>query len=153
VVQNLQRVICLIPAVNVNLEIMMERNDYINYKRVVLTRNLFIAQYIILLILIAGITSNFLVVTNNGGRMPFYSEQIADSGSTYISESHFSFINKEEVKYYYLSDIIPLGDWMIVSIGDIIMAATFVLIIFSWVYYIIKYNKTKRIVSGEYEIY
>lgn len=57
--------------------------------------------FIFLCLMIAGINFNIIVIKNNGGRMPFYSEW-----ENYSSVTHFSFNSFDKnIKYYYLSDI------------------------------------------------
>lgn len=61
---------------------------------------------------------NFVVITNNGGKMPVYKYAIN-------SEEHFTYHNPKEIKYPSLSDKFSVGNY-IVSIGDIVL--TFALI-------------------------
>src|SRR3990167_11233104 len=80
-----------------------------------------------LLLLMAGMTMQYMVMTNNGGKMPFYAEY------DYEDNKYISFNDKQEVKYPYLSDIIklPPGLW---SLGDITMfSATLLMIYVSFV--------------------
>lgn len=65
-------------------------------------------------ILMMGMVFNFYAITSNDGRMP------VESNYGFDTERHFSFQNKDEVKFYYLTDIIKLP-FTIVSIGDIII--------------------------------
>jgi len=60
-----------------------------------------------------GATANFTVVYENDCRMPVYT-------SEYISSNaHFAFEDKEEVEFFWLSDIIPIWQGY-ASIGDIL---------------------------------
>jgi len=54
---------------------------------------------------------NLLAISDNGGRMP-----VKDLG--YETDRHFSFEENSEVKYWFFSDIIYIGNY-IASIGDI----------------------------------
>lgn len=64
-----------------------------------------------------GALLNDIVMEANGDKMPVHYHY------RFVMERHFGFKEFEEVKYPYLSDIIPLGN-TIFSIGDIIMYFT-----------------------------
>lgn len=68
-----------------------------------------------LIILIAGITCNFVVVDHNEGRMP------VPFSYAYKTESHISFSEKSEINNYYLADIFNIKN-LYFSIGDILIA-------------------------------
>lgn len=71
---------------------------------------LIIGIFFVLIFLVGGL-SNLFVVNSNENKMPvkyFYSFQ---------GEKHFSYIEKDEVKFWYLSDVFELSNF-IFSIGD-----------------------------------
>jgi hypothetical protein len=67
-----------------------------------------------MMMVMIGCTFNFYVIVGNGGKMP------VQSFYKFETDSHFSFVEGDEVNYFYLTDIIPLGK-SIWSIGDFIM--------------------------------
>ena len=73
-----------------------------------------------LTILIIGILANFLVITENGGRMPVYTEKYS-----WKSNSHFTYTNESEVAYHFLTDQYKLHGSKIYSLGDILMTLGF----------------------------
>ena len=79
------------------------------YKRLAI---LYQIEMIILVILIIGINFNAVVTNSNQGKMP-----VKNGHST---ETHFSYQNNSEVKYWYLSDIIKLP-YITMSIGDMLL--------------------------------
>lgn len=87
----------------------------IKWGKIPRSEKLLIAIVFSSLILIVGITLNFLAITKNGGRMPFY--------TTYYSstETHFSFTDFNEVNYPYLTDIINFPKRLYFSIGDAVI--------------------------------
>ena len=83
----------------------------INYKLAYSYTNFLLLCMVIIMI---GMACNFFVIRSNSMRMPFYS--IYD----YETETHFSYTNSSEINYWFLSDIVPIGNrlW---STGDLIM--------------------------------
>jgi hypothetical protein len=64
-------------------------------------------------IMMFGITFNFLAVTGNGGRMPVF-------GGYLDEERHFSFHADDNVKHYFLTDILHISD-LYFSVGDVLI--------------------------------
>jgi hypothetical protein len=85
------------------------------YKRVF---QLFMILSILMSFYVIGVAMNFIAVTKNGGRMPalFYDWHYED-------ETHFTYQNKSEVNYWYLTDIIPIP-YGKASIGDALLFAS-----------------------------
>lgn len=72
---------------------------------------------IALMIVLVGAFMNFKAIQYNNGKMPvFYQGYIT-------SNQHFAFQDFNEIKYSYLSDIIPIGKRQIISIGDILLVS------------------------------
>ena len=89
----------------------------------------FFITSIFLLFIIIGATFNFVVVTENNGKMPV---------PAYISEEgYLPFKDKSEVNYYLLSDIIKfnfLNRKIYMSVGDIfaLFGVSGILVISTW---------------------
>ena len=84
-----------------------------NYEReVFIWRTLFISSTLLLI----GALFNHIVILNNSGKMPVYTEL------PIYTNFHFSFTNFSHINYPYLSDIIPLPG-IIFSIGDLFLFA------------------------------
>lgn len=98
--------------------------DFIKYTQRFGTLTFFFL--IFTLILSMGITMNFMVIQANEGKMPVSDKYLHQETSDGKLEKHMVYNDKEEINYYYLSDIIPFFDKFILSIGDIF-------ILFSWV--------------------
>lgn len=81
---------------------------------------------IALFIFIIGMLCNFLVITKNFGMMPVR--------ATFSDSNYVGFINNGEVNLWYLSDVIPLGNFALCSIGDIILWSS-VLMLFTIIIY------------------
>ena len=81
-------------------------------KRVI---NYFLWAYLTLIIMMIGMTFNFVAITENQGRMPFKSDYWGP-----LDEGHIAYYDSSQVKYTYLSDIISLGRRK-ASIGDFLM--------------------------------
>ena len=75
-------------------------------------------------ILIIGGILNLKVINSNNCLMPVYNFPMADS-----SDTHFSFVNKTEISYWYLSDIINLK-FTIISVGDILAMVGYAMLLF-----------------------
>lgn len=88
-----------------------------------------------LVILLIGAASNFLAVTSNECRMPVLIKEYSFKDST-----HFSFKEDSEVRFPLLSDRITLYK-NIVSVGDIIMTACVLVVI----YCLIGFTRSKKI--------
>jgi len=93
-----------------------------------LIRTIKMYQLIILalIIFIIGIYFNFYVMINNGGKMPV---KLYDSPYDYESSKHFSFNNNEEVKFWILSDMIPIG-YSRLSIGGIYIFCGIIIMVY-----------------------
>lgn len=75
------------------------------------------------ILMVIGMGSNLQAVLANGGKMPVqYPNQ--------NNEKHYSFQDKSDVNYYYLTDIIYLK-YSMVSIGDVIMVVSWLGMIIS----------------------
>ena len=67
-----------------------------------------------IVIMLVGALTNCYALTTNGGRMPVQTDKY------YIDETyHFAYKDKEEVKMYWTTDIIPLFGRSFWSIGDV----------------------------------
>jgi len=66
---------------------------------------------------IVGMFMNFRVIVSNKGMMPVQGNYLTVG----YEQTHFnySYENRSSVPYWYLSDIIYVGNWIICSIGDI----------------------------------
>jgi len=98
-------------------------------------RNLFV------FVLIIGLLLNFFVYSANGYIMP------VKTGFELESKTHIGYINNEDVKLWFLSDIIriPFPNWLIViSIGDIIIILSIIMMLFYQVKVLIYLWHTKR---------
>jgi hypothetical protein len=95
-----------------------------------------------------GAVMNFLVITENRGKMPIAYDQI---GFNYVDEDYFTFHDKDNVKYWYLADIIPVvpKGGIIASLGDVTMFISLLIGAYfmaydSLLFYRSKYGKPKR---------
>ena len=73
---------------------------------------------LLMLVVFVGITMNFVVIVENSGKMPVLSAFI------YETDEHFSYQEKSEIEYWFLSDMIEFQG-SVSSIGDIIMILGF----------------------------
>lgn len=99
--------------------------------------NFLIILTFFILVLLFGISLNFIVNVNNGGRMPVYSHS-----GVYETNTHFPYLNKNEVNLWYLSDIylvenkyLMFGSYperSIFSIGDFFIDIGYFGIVFSF---------------------
>lgn len=64
---------------------------------------------------ILGMAMNFKVIVGNKGKMPVMSDFLFAG----YNETHFIYLDKTTVRYWYLSDIIYVGKFIIFSIGDL----------------------------------
>jgi hypothetical protein len=76
--------------------------------------DIYFALVFLELLFILGITCNFLVMTENGGRMP------AKADFNYSDATHFTYQDDSQINRSSLSDRIVIGN-AIYSVGDIIM--------------------------------
>lgn len=91
----------------------------------------------IFVIIIGGVL-NYEVMLRNGGKMPVFLSY------EYETNIYFSFQNIEEVHYWFLGDIFPLGSRLF-SVGDVVSALGFLLIILVASTYLYKnYKLTKK---------
>lgn len=102
---------------------------------------LFITIFIMAIIMI-GMTSNFIVITQNQGRMPVFTHY-------YINTTqHFSFQDKSEVNQFILSDIIKItfkNYYNYFSIGDILLYGGFFAI------FVVFFSIGKKYYGGNYD--
>jgi len=75
---------------------------------------------IAILIMMVGMTCNFIVMMENNGKMPVISEY------EYNDKYHFTYQNFSGIRYPYLSDYIRI-QYSLFSIGDLIMLFAFIL--------------------------
>ncbi len=87
---------------------------------------LFFVLFLGMFIVYIGASFNFLAVLENGGRMP-----VQGIPATY--EKHFAFEDKDEVNFYYFTDIIKIRNYY-VSIGDIILLMGAMVLVLALVY-------------------
>ena len=88
----------------------------------------------------SGMIFNQIVIKHNGNKMPVLSL------NKYSTFTHFTFQNKSEINYYYLSDLFKFKK-TIYSIGDIIMIINLILLPIVGVFeikHIIKLNKLNK---------
>ena len=80
-----------------------------------------------------GLTMNYVVILDNNGKMPV---KINDLPEKYI-DTHFSYNNNDEINYSFLADNHKIGKRRL-SLGDILMFFSFLIIIIlhiiEWVY-------------------
>jgi len=69
--------------------------------------------------LVIGITFNFVAVVENEGKMPVLMSGLKERIET---DNHFYHSDKQ-VNYYYLTDILDVGDY-IISVGDVLIFAS-----------------------------
>ena len=87
-----------------------------------------------MLIFIVGASLNFMVISANGYRMPIKSsEKINNSG-------WFSYQDKNEIKLWLLSDWIGSENYILFSIGDLLLFTGF-FILFSSLYKTLSINR------------
>lgn len=75
-------------------------------------------------IFIGGVM-NFLAIVKNGehaGKMPIDYNRIQYD---YVNEDYFTFYDKDDINFWYFSDIIPIGSRAIASLGDLVMFISF----------------------------
>lgn len=93
-------------------------------------------MFLSIFIMSIGILFNFIVIVENGGKMPVYVNH--DLKGIIDEKEHFYYNNKEDVNYSHLTDIIPFrfnGEKYKASIGDAVMILSIVsLIVFSFLY-------------------
>jgi hypothetical protein len=82
-------------------------------------------------VLLGGMANQYVIIENNC-RMPVQTEQRINT------ETHFSFVNLEDVNYSFLADTIKIKRFFI-SIGDILMVLGFIGIL---VFFFIPKNET-----------
>jgi len=100
----------------------------------------FFISTIIIIFFMSGMIFNQIVIKHNGNKMPVFSL------NKYSTFTHFTFQNKSEINYYYLSDLFKFKK-TIYSIGDIIMIINLILLSIVGVFeikYIIKLNKLNK---------
>lgn len=118
--------------------------------------NLFFIGYLIILLFVAGLLCNALAITNNGGKMPvqlkYLSHIDGSSVYSYSNDKHFGFKDKEDINYYYLSDIIHIESLHTVySIGDILMYVGIFLIVIHYIIigiYMFQIKKIDKMIKG-----
>jgi len=82
-----------------------------------------------LLLLLIAILAQFQVMTNNNGKMPILVSSVDSQVGN--PETHFAFIDKEDINYFYLADIIPIGEGYMASLGDVVgFIGVFLIIVF-----------------------
>ncbi len=74
---------------------------------------LLVSMVVTLIIVMAGITMNFVAIDKNNCKMPVLSNYELNS------ENHFSFQDKNEVNFFYFSDILNFPENHYFSIGDV----------------------------------
>jgi len=80
----------------------------------------FYTLWLLTVIILIGATLNFHAVISNGGRMPIESPHYLET------ETHFTFQDKDDIKNYYLTDIINIKN-LYISIGDLMLGVSLVL--------------------------
>lgn len=91
-----------------------------------------------LTLVILGTVMQYKVIINNNCRMP-----VLDSPNAEDSERHFNYLDKSEIEYWYLSDIIGVENERI-SIGDILIWMGYILILAFSIRYLIKCAKEEK---------
>lgn len=93
-------------------------------------------MFLSIFIMTLGILFNFIVIVENGGKMPVYVNH--DLKGIIDEKEHFYYNDKSEIEYPHLSDIIPFrfnGEKYKASIGDVVMISSLTsLVIFSFLY-------------------
>lgn len=95
--------------------------------------------------MLLGAVFNFIAIVENGGKMPVFVDRDLN-GKNYATDTHFYYDSKNEVNYYHLTDIIPLGDY-IASVGDFFLVLSLLSSIILTTLWIIQVKKDKK----EYE--
>ena len=93
----------------------------------------------IILFMLTGSILNGIAFYSNGNRMPVQTHMLVDD------DTHFSFIDKSEVNNYWLTDIIGLKEWHMISIGDIMIYSGAVAIIYFGIWTTIKFRRYKNV--------
>jgi len=93
------------------------------------------------MLMIAGVSCNFAVITDNGGKMPVFDSDIENS------TTHFSYYNSETINLEYLADkyYINLGDYLWkFSIGDVLIITGLALYFSILLYKFIHFKKEEE---------
>lgn len=86
-------------------------------------------------LVVFGLAMNFVVIVDNGGRMP-----VANTTIPWESvHSHFDFSNPSTIQYPYFADIYRVGGYVF-SLGDFILLLG---LIGLGILFILKYHKTR----------
>jgi len=104
---------------------------------------------IFLTIIIIGMGANFKVMTSNDGKMPVEVDSLQEllGYETIVYEGYLLFDDKEDIKYYYLSDILPFFNLGLFSIGDVFMIVGVMGLltnVFYHLFFILKKRKKER---------
>ncbi len=94
-----------------------------------------------LVIIMIGMTANFSVMINNGGKMPLYNPH-----NDYIwigDDKHFYFSDKGEIELYLLADIFPFFRGL-ASIGDLVMVVGYSFLVLSGIILSLEKRTTKK---------
>jgi len=96
-----------------------------------------------------GAFMNVGVILANDGKMPVLSD------CNFSTDRHFSFQNSNEVKYFYLADIVELKVFFVdepamVSLGDICIFFAFLLMVCSMLYFTIRINRFNKRIKKKY---
>ena len=110
-------------------------------KRELIKRDFFLIMFLIFFIIVVfGGELNSFVVSENNCRMPVKSNYI------FKDDTHFSYIDKEDINFYLLADNIDIGVG-IASIGDLIMFVGFILTLVSGIFFVYFNLKLNNIIN------
>lgn len=98
-------------------------------------------------VLLVGAACNSVVMIENQGKMPVQSYNMIFS-----DERHFTYVYSYEVKYAFLSDIVDIGPIGIVSIGDILMVASWCLMVVIGTVFLTKKFKLDKKYGGRLNV-
>lgn len=102
-------------------------------KKLQITLNVVLFVLLINFVLIGALFNSLVLITNNG-KMPVQTE------GYFVTDTHFSFQDMNEVNNYYFTDIFKIGKY-IYSLGDIVMQTFFALLVGFGIYIIVLSNK------------
>ena len=127
----------------------MEKEELTKIKLVYfhLVVNVYIIGFILLFVLLIGVSCNLIAIKNNY-KMPVYNWKYDLSEVKF----HFAYTNFSQVEYPYLTDIIPIADG-IFSIGDLLIflslsfsCSYFITLAYYYFRYKLKYKIEKQII-------
>lgn len=108
------------------------------YESVRLMNKYLLIMFVGIIFMMAGASSNFTAIKSNDCRMPVYQSIV----ETVDADEYFSFWDKSEVNYFYLTDRFMIGEGMN-SLGDFSLLIGVFILLFN-LFNIITYRKIKK---------